>query len=199
MKRLLLTAVVLGLTLTSCKNEKDNKQEELYPEIEDSSASTVGYQHKLTWTAFKTPEKEGVNGTFDRIELNDVQSTGDILKDIEGATFQIAKSTVNTSDPLRDGTLNKGFFSVLSGEISGKFVSFEEDKARVEISMNGVNATKDFDFTSNDNTLEISGTIDIINDFKGEGAFNSIHEMCKDLHFGKTWTDVEIAVEISKR
>ena len=38
-----------------------------------------------------------------------------------------------------------------------------------------------------------------INDFKGEGAFNSIHEMCKDLHFGKTWTDVEIAVEISKR
>lgn len=197
MKRIFLAALVLGMTLTSCKNDKKTQKEELYPETE--TVANVGYKHKLTWTAFKTPDKIGVEGTFDKIELTGTKDSGDILKDIEGATFNITTSSVNSADPLRDGKLKDGFFGVLNGDINGTFVSFADGKARVEITMNGVNATKDFDYTSDEYSLKINGTIDIINDFKGETAFNSIHELCKDLHLGKTWTDVDIAVEISKR
>lgn len=197
MKKIILTAAVIGLTLTSCKNDKETQKEELYPETETVAAD--GYKHSLTWTAFKTPEKVGVNGTFDQIELTGTKDSGDVLKDVTGAQFSIVTSSVNTTDALRDGKLKDGFFGVLSGDIKGKFVSFEEGKANVEITMNEVTTTKIFDYTADNNGLKINGTIDIIEDFKGESAFNSIHELCKELHVGKTWTDVNIAVEISKK
>jgi len=197
MKRIFLAAMVLGVTLTSCKNDKKAETEETQAETENVAAP-VSYNHKLTWTAFKTPEKVGVSGTFDQIELNGTKDSGDILKDMEGATFNIVTSTVNSGDQIRDPKLKDGFFAVLSGDISGKFVSFADGKATIDITMNDVSVTKVFDYTSDEFSLKINGTIDIIEDFKGESAFNSIHELCKDLHMGKTWTDVDIAVEISK-
>ena len=198
MKRIFLAAMILGVTLTSCKNDKKTEAEETQQETENVAAP-VNYNHKLTWTAFKTPDKVGVSGTFDQIELNGTKDSGDILKDMEGATFNIVTSTVNSGDQIRDPKLKDGFFAVLSGDISGKFVSFADGKATIDITMNDVSVTKVFDYTSDEFSLKINGTIDIIEDFKGDSAFNSIHELCKDLHMGKTWTDVDIAVEISKQ
>ena len=64
--------------------------------------------------------------------------------------------------------------------------------------MNGVSAKKEFAYTVTNNVLNIKGAIDIVNDFDATSAFNSIHELCKDLHAGKTFTEVDLEVEISK-
>src|SRR5690554_2945263 len=121
MKRIFLAALVLGMTLTSCKNDKKTQKEELYPETE--TVANVGYKHKLTWTAFKTPDKVGVEGTFDKIELTGTKDSGDILKDIEGATFNITTSSVNSADPWKNEKLKDGFSALLTAIITEKFVS----------------------------------------------------------------------------
>ncbi len=189
----------LAIVTVSCKKEETKPAEPSQELQEVPLAEKVTYQPKLEWTAFKTPEKVGVKGTFNTIELNGAKDSGTIEEDIKEATFKIVPSSVNTTDPLRDGKLKDGFFAMMTGDITGKFIDFKEGKATVEITMNGVTVQKEFAYTATGGVLKINGSIDIIADFKGNKAFNSIHELCKELHAGKTWTDVEIAVEISKK
>ncbi len=189
----------LAIVTVSCKKEETKPAEPSQELQEVPLAEKVTYQPKLEWTAFKTPEKVGVKGTFNTIELNGAKDSGTIEEDIKEATFKIVPSSVNTTDPLRDGKLKDGFFAMMTGDITGKFIDFKEGKATVEITMNGVTVQKEFAYTATGDVLKINGSIDIIADFKGNKAFNSIHELCKELHAGKTWTDVEIAVEISKK
>ena len=189
----------LAIVTVSCKKEETKPAEPSQELQEVPLAEKVTYLPKLEWTAFKTPEKVGVKGTFNTIELNGAKDSGTIEEDIKEATFKIVPSSVNTTDPLRDGKLKDGFFAMMTGDITGKFIDFKEGKATVEITMNGVTVQKEFAYTATGDVLKINGSIDIIADFKGNKAFNSIHELCKELHAGKTWTDVEIAVEISKK
>ena len=199
MKKIVWAIAALAIVTVSCKKEETKPAGPSQELQEVPLAEKVTYQPKLEWTAFKTPEKVGVKGTFNTIELNGAKDSGTIEEDIKDATFKIIPSTVNTTDPLRDGKLKDGFFAVMTGDITGKFIDFKEGKAKVDITMNGVTTQKEFAYTVTGDVLKINGSIDIIADFKGNKAFNSIHELCKELHAGKTWTDVEIAVEISKK
>lgn len=199
MKKIVWAMAALAIVTVSCKKEETKPAEPSQELQEVPLAEKVTYQPKLEWTAFKTPEKVGVKGTFNTIELNGAKDSGTIEEDIKEATFKIVPSSVNTTDPLRDGKLKDGFFAMMTGDITGKFIDFKEGKATVEITMNGVTVQKEFAYTATGDVLKINGSIDIIADFKGNKAFNSIHELCKELHAGKTWTDVEIAVEISKK
>lgn len=196
MKKSIIAFALCAAFLTSCKKEEVKVEEHQLEEVQLEEKAT--YNHKLEWTAYKTPEKIGVTGSFDSIVLNNVGSTGTIEGDIKGADFKVDTKTVNTNDATRDGKLVEGFFKLMNGEISGKFIDFKEGKATVEITMNGVSTEKEFTYTVNETTLTINGSIDIINDFDGTSAFNNLHELCKDLHMGKTWTEVDLKVVISK-
>lgn len=200
MKKSIMALALLATVFVGCKKEQTATTEEQTQLEEVPVAAKVNYVHKLEWTAFKTPEKLGVPGTFTDIELSGAKDSGNIEEDIKDATFKIVTSTVDTKDPTRDGKLINGFFALMAGEnITGKFVDFKDGKATVEITMNKVTKQKEFDYTIVGNTLNIKGSVDIIADFDGTTAFNSIHELCKDLHAGKTWTDVDINVEITKQ
>lgn len=198
MKKSIIVLSFLALAFTGCKKEEvkpseHNKLEEVPLE------EKVAYTQTLEWTAFKTPEKIGVKGTFNDIKLNNVKDSGNLLSDLKEATYQIETSTVNTTDGLRDEKLRTAFFAVMSGNIHGKFIDFKDGKATVEITMNNVTKEKEFGYTATDDMITISGSIDIIADFQGTKAFNSLHELCKELHMGKTWTDVEIKAVVSKK
>ena len=196
MKKSILALALLATVFVGCKKEEKKVEEPILEEVQ--LKEKVAYNHKLTWTAYKTPDKIGVPGTFDSIELTGTKDTGKIEDDIKDASFKIDTKTVNSKDNLRDGKLIEGFFKLMTGDITGKFVDFKDGKATVAITMNGVSAKKEFAYTVTNNVLNIKGAIDIVNDFDATSAFNSIHELCKDLHAGKTFTEVDLEVEISK-
>lgn len=200
MKKKLLTLALIGALAVSCGKKEEKKVEELYPtEVSSTAEQKTNLEYTLEWTAFKTPKKVGVKGTFDKIELTDLKTdAATLVESLEGAKFSVETPTVNSKDPLRDDKLKAGFFAKMTGNITGTFVSFKEGKATVSIVMNGVTKEKIFSYEATDASVKINGSIDMIADFNANAAFDSIHELCKDLHEGKTWTDVEIAVEIKK-
>lgn len=197
MKKSILALALIATVFASCKKEDTKPVTE--DVLEEVILEEVAYTNKLEWTAYKTPEKIGVNGTFNTIEVSGVKDSGIVDQDYTGSTFKITTSSVNTKDAGRDDKLKAGFFALLAGDINGKFVSFENGKAVVELTMNDVTKTKDFTYTVVDNVLKMNGEIDIIEDFNGTKAFNSIHELCKELHMDKTWTQVTLNVEIAKK
>lgn len=197
MKKSILALALITTVFVSCKKEEVKPTE---PELEEVQLQEKpAYLPTLTWTAFKTPEKIGVPGTFNTIELNGTKDSGVVDQDLKEATFKIIPSTVNSKDQLRDGKLVEGFFKLMTGDITGKFVDFKDGKATIEITMNGVTKQKEFSYTVTGDALNIKGTIDIVNDFDAAKAFNNLHELCKDLHAGKTWTEVDINVDITKQ
>ncbi len=181
----------------SCKKEEVKVEE---PQLEEVQLEEkAAYLPTMQWTAYKTPEKIGVSGTFNTIELTGTKDSGKIEEDLKGAAFKIVTSTVNSKDPIRDGKLAESFFKLMAGDITGKFVDFKDGKATVEITMNGVTKQKEFAYTVTGETLSFNGTVDIIADFSAEKAFNTLHELCKDLHAGKTFTEVDVKGEITKK
>ncbi|MBW3518720.1 YceI family protein [Flavobacterium sp. NKUCC04_CG] len=199
MKKKLLTLALIGALVVSCGKKEETKVEQLYPtEVTPVSEQKVNLDYTLEWTAFKTPKKVGVKGTFDKMELTDVKEAATLIASLEGAKFTVETPTVNSKDPLRDDKLKAGFFAKMAGNITGSFGAFKDGKVAVSITMNGVTKEKIFAYESTDTSVKINGSIDMIADFSANAAFDSIHELCKDLHEGKTWTDVDIAVEIKK-
>lgn len=198
MKKTIAALALCAAVFVGCKKEEAKKAEE--PQLEEVPvAEKVSYLHKLEWTAYKTPDKIGVSGTFNDIELSGAKDSGNIEQDIKDATFKVVTSTVNSKDQERDTKLFNSFFKLMAGDITGKFVDFKDGKATIEITMNGVTKQKEFTYTIIGNTIALKGNIDIIADFDGTKAFNSIHELCKELHADKTWTEVDINVEITKQ
>lgn len=198
MKKTLFTFILGSILFTACKKEEVTKIDEHQLE-EVPLEEKKQFEHNLEWTAYKTPDKIGVSGTFDSIELqNTNQEAPNAMEYLSGATFTIDTQTVNTKDSLRDGKLVEGFFRLMAGDIKGKFVEIDPNKALVELTMNGVTQKVTFQTSTTETELILTGTIDIINDFEATTAFNSLHELCKDLHLDKTWTEVDLKVTISK-
>jgi polyisoprenoid-binding protein YceI len=136
----------------------------------------------LTWTAFKTPDKVGVPGSFDDVML-------------KGNMFTINAKSVNSNNEIRDEKLKTFFFSNLSDSlITGSYGNVMDGKIPVTIKMNGIEKTFDFDFAENDSSTVVSGSIDILADFSGNAALEAISEACKELHLNKTWSDVNLKV-----
>jgi hypothetical protein len=181
----LLLAFLAAAFLTSCSSSSENNEEtEMVSEATAYSFDTNNT--KLTWTAFKTPDKVGVPGTFDDIS-------------IDGNSFVINTYSVNSGVPDRDMKIKEFFFGNLSDSlITGSYGTAVDGKMPVTLKMNGVEKTFDFELAETDSTTVISGTIDIISDFSGNAALEGIHEACKELHMGKTWSDVTLSVVQTK-
>lgn len=183
MKKLVF-ALMAAAVFTACKSSSENNSESEASETADeATAYTFDLEKtKLTWTAFKTPDKVGVPGTFDDIAL-------------EGNSFTINAFSVNTGNPDRDMKLKTFFFANLSDSlITGTYGTATGGKIPVTLKMNGVEKTFDFAISEADTATVVSGTIDIISDFSGNKALEGIHEACKELHMGKTWSDVNLQV-----
>ncbi len=146
----------------------------------------------LTWTAFKTPLKLGVKGTFDKISFTKGK---DCLK---GANVTIDKQSVDTKNPGRDKTLDQFFFSKLKGNIEAKLLNVNEKTLDVAITLNGITKIVPFFYTNKDGVITAKGVIDIF-DFQGDKALRSIAKACFDKHQGKTWNDVSLQFVIDNK
>ncbi len=146
----------------------------------------------LQWTAFKTPLKLGVKGTFDKMTFVKGKNC------LEGAEVLINKHSVNTKNPGRDKTLDSFFFSRLKGDIKAKIVAVKEKTLDVAITLNGVTKTIPFFYMKKDGVIRAKGVIDLF-DFGASKALSSIAKACFNKHQGKTWNDVELRFTIDAK
>ena len=164
---------------------------------------------KVEWTAFKTTEKVGVNGSFGEVILSGKQSkTGTFKAFLEqmGAEINLSGvAQVKTGNPARDKTLFESFFSlfkkkpVLKGTLKGVKGTDSEGDLNLNLTMNQKTKAVPMKYTRDDKgNFMAKGAIEL-NDFALQNAFASLHKACEDLHKGKdgvskTWSEVEIKI-----
>lgn len=199
MKKLLLVLSVIAFT--SCNNDKKvadtsaNDSENTEQTAEEATLKYKPSTTKLTWTAYKTPEKVGVEGTFENVEVTNTKESEIPEEVLEGATFNIKTSSASTGDESRDAKIVGLFFNnVVGQEITGTIGKFNDSKVPITIKMNDKEVTKDFNYTLENTKLVLTGKIDMLSDFETQKGFDLLHDACKQLHLEKTWTDVSIEV-----
>lgn len=175
---LLTTALVLSSTLFA------------------SDCKYNAHSSSLTWTAFKTPAKVGVKGTFNDIKFN--STTADSLeKLLNSSSVKITTANVNSNNEGRDAKLVNNFFNVQGvSNISAKVLSISEKTAKVEITMNNVKKVIPMNIVYFENVIKLKGAIDLA-EFKMLPSLESITKACYELHQGKTWQDVELEFTIT--
>lgn len=150
---------------------------------------------KVGWTAFKTYEKIGVKGSFDKVDLQS-SSAKSLDKALVGTSVEIDTASVNSNHKDRDATLVKSFFQVQNtATIKAKILAVSEKNLELEIEMNGVKRTIPFKYEKSQDKLEAHGVIDL-NDFHMLLALGAINKACYDLHAGKTWQDVALSFSL---
>ena len=166
--------------------------------IEGADANMLAYNPEKTdlkWSAYKTPEKVAVHGSFDSIVVKNTKESAISEEVLEGATFDIATSSMTTGDESRDAKIISLFFNNLDGKnIIGSFGKFENGVVPITMTMNHVEVIKNFQYTFENKKIIITGVIDVIDDFKANKGFEFLSEACAALHLNKSWTDVSIEI-----
>ncbi len=95
---------------------------------------------KIEWTAYKTPKKVGVKGSFEKLEIKTKKNQSkSIEKAIQHAKFSADSTSVVTGNPDRDQKIVNFFFMKNNKaiEISGKVKSIKKEIVEVEFNING--------------------------------------------------------------
>lgn len=153
----------------------------------------------VTWTAFKTPLKVGVGGTFKSVAYKGNASGKTLPLLLEGASVQIQTNNVDSNNPGRDAKLVQFFFNQMDGQtLDAKILKLDETAkvVTVEIIMNGKGLEIPMAYTYEKGLFDAKGVIDL-GDFNALSALTSINRACYDLHSGKTWQDVNIGFSMT--
>ena len=158
--------------------------------MEDSS------KNKVTWTAYKTPKKVGVDGSFSKISYI-AQESEDLKLFLKSAIVEIDSSSVDSGNKERDEKLAKFFFKLMKNPTIKAQVQTVQDNntALVMLSMNKVKKEVSMKYTYENNVLTLSGEIDILN-WSLDKSLASINKACYALHEKKTWSDVSLKVSV---
>ena len=158
---------------------------------------------EVSWIGYKTDEKIGVGGVFDKVVYTPAAKEGENFRSIlVGSSVVIDASSVNSKNEGRDEKLAKFFFGMMNDkDIKARIVDIKADKrvkgaprtgiVAVEITMNGKSKQVDMKYSFSDSIFSATGVIDIL-DFSAGDALSSINKACFDLHKGKTWSEASI-------
>ena len=190
-----------GTNTSSTENKQETAKEPIACFYSYNPANTT-----LKWEAFKTTDRVAVGGTFNTINVKTaIDSSSKIKEVIESIKFVIPTNTVNSNNEGRDEKIAKFFFGSMKGGdlIIGQVHELQGDdksgKASFYLTLNDVEKEVIFDYTIDDATVKMSGTINM-EDFMATDAVNALNEQCHDLHTGKDgvsklWPDVSISFE----
>lgn len=152
---------------------------------------------KISWVAFKTPKKVGVNASFNKIFIKTKKSKAKSINDlINGARFTVDSTSVNSANPDRDAKLINNFFTTNNKplQISGKVLSIKDNVLELELQLNQTKKVLKMITKLEGQIFQAQATIDVL-DFALGDNLRAINEACKELHENKTWPDVEIKIE----
>ncbi len=212
MKKMNILAVCFSaFYLLSCGNgnEKAAQNQEQETAKQEPIACFYSYNSAnttLKWEAYKTTERKGVGGTFNTINVKTaIDSSSKILEVIQSVKFVIPTNSVNSNNEGRDKKIAEFFFGNMKGGdlIIGQVKELQGDetggKAIFYLTLNDVEKEVTFDYTINDVTVKMTGTVNM-EDFMALPAVEALNEQCYDLHKGedgvsKLWPDVTITIE----
>lgn len=148
----------------------------------------------VKWTAYKTPAKVGVEGTFSDIKFKGKMSAESISKIAQNLTATINNLSVNTNNPARDKTIFTFFFKLMKKkEIKVKILNATDKDLEVEINMNGKKQKLVMESKIENDTLSAEGVIDVLN-FNLSAALKSLADTCRAKHEDKTWPHVKLNI-----
>ncbi|MGC9351785.1 MAG: YceI family protein [Sulfurovum sp.] len=159
------------------------------------SMALFGYEVgsvEVGFTAFKTPAKVGVSGSFNTVEIAGQKSAESVEAMLNGLSVKIHTKSVNSGNEERDKKLVNDFFHIqFTHAIEAKIVSVKPDALEAEITMNNKRVTVPMVYQVKENSVIAKGYIDL-GDFDMLPSLKGINKACYDLHAGKTWQDVEV-------
>ncbi len=197
MKNIILfsLAIVISMASISCKKEA---KKPVGPQF-SVEAKTV----TINWTGYKTTSKIPVKGEFKTLEVTNSKEAPTATEALNGTKFSIPISSIYSGDNERDGKLKQLFFGVMDATLSltGTVNLKGDGTGAVDLFMNGVSKEIPITYTVKEQMVEFNGTLDIIDDFNAQTAFESISKACYDLHKGpdgisKTWSEVAISASV---
>ncbi|MDB4297162.1 YceI family protein [Flavobacteriaceae bacterium] len=198
MKKLIVAALVL-LTLSSCKDTKENKTTSAPASTYQLSTDTAS----VNWIGYKFTDKAGVKGQFKSITIKNANSAASINEALQGVSFSIPVSSLFTNNDVRDNKLKSIFFGVMKNTelLEGTVKTVTDNGGLIALTMNG--ETHDLPFTTQkqNNTLYLGSELDL-KTWNAQEALASIHKACEILHTGadgvsKTWDTVTIDVTLN--
>ncbi len=150
----------------------------------------------LGWTAYKTPAKAGVKGTFLAVDSNITKQADSVATMLNGTRVFVQLKSADSGNAGRDAKLVQFFFNLMEGQTArADVISVTGDDVEgvvnVALLMNGITMQVPMKYRVTEGVLEADGVIDL-GDFKALEALKSITTACYDLHQGKTWQDVAV-------
>lgn len=197
-KGIFLSCAIAGtLVFASCGGNEKEEVEEKPLEIcfyEYDNAST-----EFSWTAYKTTDKVAVGGTFNDITITSDGSSDDAMALLKSMKFSMKTASVETNNEERNGKIANLFFGTLNTpSIDGKVKEVNDNgKAIIEVSMNGVTADVEGDYTLVDGKFSFSTAVDV-SIWNAMLGIKTLNTACKDLHTGgdgvsKLWSEVALS------
>lgn len=164
-----------------------------------NAASIDTNKVSVVWTAYKSPAKVAVSGTFKDIEFKFGKKRNSIAATLEGASATIDPMKVNLNDDVKNANLRDFFFSkfnkkeikvTLRDVIEGK----DQGTILASVRMNGKTNKVPMEYKITNGVLKASGVLDL-SEFKLTEARTNLQKAVYDLHEGITWSQVGIAFE----
>lgn len=206
MRQFIFTISTIILLVSCGQSTAPKKTEEATPKTEETmEPKSCEYSFNadstlVTWTAFKTTEKIGVGGQFDKINVSGTQAAATAEEVFSGASFEIPVSSINTNNPDRDMKIQKFFFGSLSGSefLSGRLVSLTANSAEVAISMNDVEKMVNMTYSMSGDAVLLETTINV-GEWNAQAGVDALNKECYELHMAgdgvsKLWPEVKIGI-----
>jgi polyisoprenoid-binding protein YceI len=152
----------------------------------------------VEWTAFKTPSKVGVGGSFPKVSLTSVNKSDSVKSFIKKAAITINADAISTGNKARDAKISKYFFGNMrkGKKIKASVVSMSSKSLVIKLVLNGKTLNVPMKYTLDANRLEATGYMDVL-DASLSKSLAAINKACKALHQGKTWSDVALKLTVS--
>lgn len=150
----------------------------------------------VTWRAYKTPKKIGVDGGFLAVVYHGQERAEDLPSLLMKSQVMIEVNNVDSKDPFRDAKLVQFFFNIMQGAvIVADVVSVEGDDTSgtvtVNVAMNNRAIDVPLHYRVVEGGLTANGKLNL-KDFHAEEALKMLTLNCYAPHEGMTWADVDV-------
>jgi hypothetical protein len=196
--------IATAFNFTACKSgakTEESKTEAIETSNKSSSPfAVVNAENEINFTAYKTTEKLGVGGQFNKVDVISGGEGTSVKEAINNTEFSIPVSSLFTKDTSRDYKIKKFFFGIMDNTklLSGKLTLTDDTNGIALIKMNGISQNAPFTYTIVDKTFNMKAVIDV-NNWNASAALASLNTVCLDLHRGadgisKTWSEVALNI-----
>jgi hypothetical protein len=192
---LIVVLALLSITTISCKTDKKNEKNSA-----EKSYSVEPLTTKISFTAYKTTEKIGVEGQFTKVNFTNIKKSLTPREALNGTEFSIPISSLFTNNDDRDSKLTKLFFGVMDNTefLSGKVELTSDTEGIATVKMNNITKSFPVEYTLSGQMASFTGILNV-EDWNAQGALESLNKVCFDLHKGadgisKTWSEVKIDI-----